>query len=117
MEEDEGLARGVEGFDMSEAFDVQPGDLHLTKTYSNAFNKTDLHAQLKALGVDTLIVTGYCTEWCNLSTLRGSWALDYQPIVLLSAIASESKEGFTFVENNHSSISMGALQTFIKALP
>lgn len=117
MEKDEDLVPGVEGFDMPEAFDVQPGDLHITKTYNNAFNKTDLHAQLKALDVDTLIVSGYCAEWCILSTLRGAWDLDYQAIVLLGAIASGSKESILFVENNHQSISMGALRTFIKALP
>ncbi|PKN99182.1 MAG: isochorismatase [Chloroflexi bacterium HGW-Chloroflexi-4] len=117
MEKDEGIVPGVEGFEMPDSFDVQPDDLRITKTYNNAFIKTDLHAQLQALGVDTLIVTGYCAEWCILSTLRGAWDLDYKAIVLLGAIASGSKEGISFVENYHASISLGALQTFIKALP
>jgi nicotinamidase-related amidase len=116
MEEDEGLKPGTEGFEMPEAFDVQPGDLRITKTYNNSFNKTDLHAQLKALEIDTLIVTGYCAEWCILSTLRGAWDLDYKAIVLLGGIASGSKEGISFVENNHDVISFGALKTFIKAI-
>jgi nicotinamidase-related amidase len=117
MEEDEGLKPGTEGFEMPDAFDVQPGDLRITKTYNNSFNKTGLDEKLKALGVDTLIITGYCAEWCILSTLRGAWDLDYKAIVLLGGIASGSKEGIAFVENNHSSVSLGALLTFIKALP
>jgi nicotinamidase-related amidase len=117
MERENGLLPGTEGFELPEAFDVQTGDLRITKTYNNAFNKTDLHDKLKALGVDTLIITGYCAEWCILSTIRGAWDLDYKAIVLLGAIASGSKESISFVENNHSSISLGALQTFIKALP
>ena len=117
MDEDDGLVAGKEGFDMPDVFDVQPGDLRITKTYNNAFNKTDLHAKLKALGVDTLIITGFAAEMCVLSTIRGAWDLDLNAIVLLGAIASESKEAVFFVENNHSAISLGALKTFIQALP
>ncbi len=117
MEREDGLVPGAEGFELPEALDVQAGDLRITKTYNNAFNKTDLHEKLKTLGVDTLIVTGYCAEWCILSTIRGAWDLDLKAIVLLGSIASGSKESISFVENNHSSVSLGALQTFIKALP
>jgi nicotinamidase-related amidase len=117
IEEADGLLPGTEDFELPDAFDVQPGDLRITKTYNNAFNKTGLDEKLKALGVDTLIITGYCAEWCIVSTLRGAWDLDFKTIVLLGSIASGSKEGVSFVENNHSVISLGALQTFIKALP
>lgn len=116
MEEKDGLIAGNEGFDLPDAFDVHPDDLRITKTYNNAFNKTDLEEKLRALGVDTLIITGYCAEWCILSTLRGAWDLDFNAIVLLGSIASGSIEGITFVENNHSSISLDALKTFINAL-
>ncbi|MRR30570.1 isochorismatase family protein, partial [bacterium] len=54
MEEEDGLLPGVEGFDLPDAFDVQPGDLRITKTYNNSFVKTGLDEKLKALGVDTL---------------------------------------------------------------
>jgi nicotinamidase-related amidase len=117
MEEADGLLPGTEGFDLPDVFDVQPGDLRFTKTYNNAFNKTGLHDQLKALDVDTLIITGYCAEWCILSTIRGAWDLDYKAFLIPGAIASGSKEAIAFVENNHDVISFGALNTFIKALP
>lgn len=117
MEEADGLLPGVEGFDMPDAFDIQPGDLRITKTYNNSFNKTGLDEKLKALGVDTLIITGYCAEWCILSTIRGAWDLDYKAFLVPGAIASGSKEAIAFVENNHEVISLGALKTFISALP
>jgi nicotinamidase-related amidase len=117
MEEADGLLPGTEGFELPDAFDVQPGDLRITKTYNNAFNKTGLNDKLKALGVDTLIITGYCAEWCVISTIRGAWDLDYKTIILLGSVASGSKESIAFIENNHSVISLGALQAFIKALP
>ncbi len=115
MDEEDGLLPGTEGFDLPEAFDVQPGDLRITKTYNNSFNKTDLHTQLKALGVDTLIITGYCAEWCILSTIRGAWDLDYKAFIVPGAIASGSKDAISFVENNHEVISYGALKKFINS--
>lgn len=116
MEEADGLLPGVEGFELPDAFDVQPGDLRITKTYNNSFNKTGLDEKLKALGVDTLIITGYCAEWCILSTIRGAWDLDYKAFLVPGAIASGSKEAISFVENNHEVISFGALKAFISSL-
>ncbi len=113
MDESEGLVPGTEGFELPEAFDVQPGDIRVTKTYGNAFNKTGLGDQLKALGVDTLILTGYCAEWCVLSTCRGAEDLDFSPILLLGSIASGSKENIRFVESINETISFGALKAFI----
>ncbi len=117
MDEGDGLLPGTEGFDLPKDFDVHPEDMRITKTYNNSFNKTGLNEKLKALGVDTLIITGYCAEWCILSTLRGAWDLDLNAIVLIGSIASGSKEAIAFVESNHEVVSFGALKTFINALP
>lgn len=117
MEEEDSLVPGSEGFELPDSFDVQPTDIRITKTYGNAFNKTDLTEKLKALGVDTLIITGYCAEWCVLSTTRGAMDLDLNPILLLGSIASGSQENIRFVESISHVISWGALEPFIKALP
>lgn len=116
-EEESGLVPGNEGFDLPDAFKVLPGDLRITKTYSNSFNKTDLAKQLKDLGVDTPIITGYCAEFCVLSTYRGALDLDLHPIILRDAIASSTKKNIRFVENISQVISIGALHTFLDALP
>ena len=34
-------------------------DIHIMKTYGNAFNKTNLEKTLKELNVDTIILTGF----------------------------------------------------------
>lgn len=116
MDEEDGLIPGTEGFDLPESFDVQPADLRITKTYGNSFNKTGLTEQLKALGVDTLILSGYCAEYCVLSTYRGALDVDLRPILLLGSLASGSKENIQFVENISQIISFGALNVFIKAM-
>jgi len=93
---------------------VLGSDLHITKTYGNAFNKTPLADELCALGVDTVILTGYCAEYCVLSTYRGAQDLDLTPIILRDTLASGSAENIAFVENINDSISFGALSKVLE---
>ena len=79
--------------------DVLASDVHIHKTYGNAFNKTPLHAELQRLGVDTVIITGFCAEYCVLATYRGAEDLDLTPVFLRGALASGSLENITFVES------------------
>jgi len=116
-DEEEGLVPGTEGFDLPDAFEVLPGDLRITKTYGNAFIKTGLAEQLSALGVDTVILAGYCAEYCVLSSYRGAEDIDLNPILLLGSLASGVKENIRFVESISQVVSFGALTAFIKALP
>ena len=116
-DEEHGLLPGSEGFDLPDAFKVLPDDLQIVKTYSNAFNKTGLTEQLAALGVDTVIITGFCAEYCVLSTYRGAHDVDLTAILLLGSLASSDRKNIRFVEKISQSISIGALDVFIKALP
>ena len=47
------------------------------KRASNAFEGTDLHAVLQALGAGTIVVTGIQSERCVTATCRGALALGY----------------------------------------
>lgn len=117
MDEEDGLIPGTEGFDLPDAFEVLPGDLRITKTYGNSFNKTGLTEQLSALGVDTVILSEYCAEYCVLSTYRGAKDIDLNPILLVGALASGVKENIRLVESISQVISIGALEAFVRALP
>ena len=110
MREDEGLLPGTEGFDVPEALDILPSDLHIHKSYSNAFNKTPLYEILRDLGVDTVIVTGYCAEYCVLSTCQGAEDLDLTSIIVRGAIASDVPDNIRFVESINGIISYRVLR-------
>jgi len=105
----EGLTPGTDGFELPEALEILSSDIHIHKTYGNAFNKTPLPGQLEALGVDTVILTGYCAEYCVLATYRGARDNDLTAIILRGALASGVPENITFVENISEMISFGAL--------
>lgn len=110
IEEEAGLVPGSEGFETAAALQILPSDRHIHKTYGNAFNKTPLADELRKLGVDTVIITGFCAEYCVLSTYRGAENLDFAPIILRESLISGIPERVRFVEDISSLISYGALR-------
>ena len=60
--------------------------------------------------MDTVIITGFCAEYCVLSTYRGADDLDLAPIILRGALASATVENIKFVESISEIISYEALK-------
>jgi nicotinamidase-related amidase len=114
VDEAQRLVPGEEGFDLPEALDVLPSDLHIHKTYSNSFRKTSLEEELRRRGVDTVVVTGFCAEYCVLSTYRGAQDVDLAPIILRGSLASGVPENIRFVESISDIISYGALRRVLE---
>lgn len=111
--EDENLVPGTPGFDVPESVKLEPQDMRIIKTYGNSFTKTGLAEKLRELGVATVIVTGFCAEFCVLSTYRGAQDFDFTPIVLKGSLASDNAEHIRFVEEITETISFGALKTLL----
>jgi nicotinamidase-related amidase len=110
MDKDDKLVSGEKGFELPDQLKILASDLHIHKTYGNSFNKTPLASELQKLGVDTVIVTGFCAEYCVLSTYRGAKDLDLTPILMHGALASGNPENIRFVEGISDIISYGALK-------
>jgi nicotinamidase-related amidase len=110
MDEKDQFIPGAEGFDLPEALQILPSDGHILKTYGNAFNKTELLSKLKELDVNTIILSGYCAEFCVLATYRGAEDMDLTPILLRGALVSGKAENIGFVESISEVISYGALK-------
>jgi len=111
--EEETLAPGEEGFELPEELDSLPSDLCIHKAHDNAFNLTSLEDELRGLGADTVIITGFCAEYCVLSTYRGAEDLGLTPIILRGALASSSPENIKFVESISDIISYGVLKKIV----
>lgn len=110
MDEEEKLVPGEEGFGLPEELAILPSDLHIHKTYGNSFNKTSLGGELRDLGINTVIITGFCAEHCVLSTYRGAQDLDLTPIILRGSLASDNLENIKFVESIGDIMSYGVLK-------
>jgi nicotinamidase-related amidase len=110
VDDSNGLVPGEERFELPDELDVLPSDLHIHKTCSNSFNKTPLEDELRKLAVDTVIVTGFCAEYCVLAAHQGALDVDLTPIILRGALASSTPENISFVESITNIISYQALQ-------
>ena len=70
----------------------EPGDIVVRKTRVGAFSTTDLDAQLRGRGVQTLILAGVHTSGVVLSTVREAADRDYRLIVLEDCAADPDAE-------------------------
>jgi nicotinamidase-related amidase len=113
VDEEDGRIPGSKSFEVPDHLDIRPSDLHIHKTYGNAFNKTTLGDDLQSLGADTVIITGFSAAYCVLSTYRGAMDMDLTPILLRNSLASELPEYIKFVEDMSDIISYGALKKIL----
>jgi nicotinamidase-related amidase len=75
----------------------EPDDIIVRKVRVGAFSTTDLDAQLRARGVDTLILAGISTSGVVLSTVRDASDRDYRVLVLADATADPDPEVHAFL--------------------
>lgn len=66
------------------------GETVISKTLPNAFAKTDLDAQLKAIGNDAIIIAGFATHMCVSATTRAALDLGYRTTVVADATATRT---------------------------
>jgi nicotinamidase-related amidase len=109
IDEKEGLVPGTDRFELVEEIALQPADRRIHKKYGNAFNKTSLEAELREQGIDTVILTGFCAEYCVLSTCRGAEDRDFTAVILRGSLASPVAEHIRLVEAVNEIISLDAL--------
>lgn len=105
-----GKPTGSLKWEIYEKFNCKHGDYHINKTFYNAFWNTKLGGILKANSIDYVIVTGYNSEYCVLSTLRGALERGYNGAILEQGIASLDKNGTTYVLEISPHISLSALK-------
>jgi len=109
LDEEDGVVPGIEGFEFIDSLSPKDGAIRIHKRYGNSFNKTELDSILKGHGVDTIVLTGFCAEFCVLSTYRGAKDLDYFPVLLKNGIASTQEANKEFVEKISETITAGVL--------
>lgn len=70
----------------------EPGDIVVRKIRVGAFSTTDLDAQLRERGIDTIVLAGISTSGVVLSTVRDAADRDYRIYVLADACADPVPE-------------------------
>jgi nicotinamidase-related amidase len=70
----------------------EDGDIVVRKVRVGPFGSTDLHEQLQARGIDTLVLAGISTSGVVLSAVRDAHDRDYRLIVLADLCADRDPE-------------------------
>jgi ureidoacrylate peracid hydrolase len=99
----QGFSRGAHYWQLSPELEVTDRDLVIDKTRFSALipGTCTMDAELKARGIDTLIISGTLTNCCCESTARDALQMGYNVIFLTDANATLSDE-----EHNATLISM-----------
>jgi len=69
-----------------------PGEIEVTKRLYSAFHETDLEVQLRARGVETLVVAGFTTHCCVDATCRDAFHRDFNVFVVADATDAYASE-------------------------
>jgi nicotinamidase-related amidase len=80
--EDSQRAQGKPLWEVHPQISPQPEDLRVVKYSADPFYQTKLHEQLKAIGVDSLVITGVQTEYCVDTTCRTAFSLGYKNVLV-----------------------------------
>jgi nicotinamidase-related amidase len=71
---------------------MQPGEVLIEKQWASSFFKTDLDVQLKALDVDSIVVTGLTTSGCVRATVVDGLQSDYAVVVAEEAVGDRNQQ-------------------------
>jgi nicotinamidase-related amidase len=82
---------GTRGFEIMDELAPGPDDLVVRKRRYNCFLGTELELLLKALAVDTLLVTGVSSDVCVHWTVGEAFQRDYRVRVLEDCVAGTSE--------------------------
>jgi ureidoacrylate peracid hydrolase len=98
----ESLDEAAEGYKLYPTLEPLPTDLFVKKVKYSAFiaGSSNIDAQLRSRGIDTLLVTGTVTNVCCESSARDAMMLDYRVIMLSDGNASLSDEEHAASLNN-----------------
>jgi len=100
---------GKIGFEFIDQLKPSPHDYRVHKRYRNTFNKTNCSDIMRKESIDTVIISGYCAEFCIQGTYIGALDQDLVPLLLKNGIASGNQENLRFIERTNKIISSRAL--------
>ena len=73
---------GADSWKLAPALEIHAGDVHVRKTATDSFHRTELHELLQSRGITSLVICGLQSEFCVDTTTRRAMALGY-PVVLV----------------------------------
>jgi nicotinamidase-related amidase len=82
------IRKGMPSAELHDQLNVADGDVLLDKPRFGSFHGTDLELILRARGIDTIIVSGICTNICCETTAREANVRDFRVFFLTDGTAT-----------------------------
>jgi nicotinamidase-related amidase len=76
------LRRGSPAWEIVPELSPGPADIVLPKKSADSFVDTDLQSLLREMAVTTVVITGYCTEYCVDSTTRSALGRGFDVVLV-----------------------------------
>lgn len=92
-EQDSPLRPGTTGSEIKDIVRPRPDEPVIEKNVNSAFIGTDLEARLRALDIDTVVITGLTTDHCVSTTTRMSGNLGFDTYLVSDATATFDRAG------------------------
>lgn len=92
------LVYGSEAWQLHPRLQALQPDLLVHKRHGNAFEDTDLEAELKKRGIREVTLCGLVTHGCVRATCQGALALGYETLLVQDAHSSYSKQAAEMIE-------------------
>jgi ureidoacrylate peracid hydrolase len=83
-----GLRIGTWGFEILGELEPRPEDWYVEKTRLSAFFQTNLEQVLRALGAESVLLTGVLTNQCVGATCKDALFRDFKPIVVEECVGT-----------------------------
>jgi ureidoacrylate peracid hydrolase len=83
-----GLRKDTWGFELLSDLEPQSDDWYVEKTRLSAFFQTNLEQILRALGAETVLLTGVLTNQCVGATCKDALFRDFKPIVVEDCVGT-----------------------------
>jgi len=90
------LERGTAGWEIRAEIAPRPGERVVDKRACDSFFETTLDADLRAMGITRLIVTGCRTEYCVDTTVRRAVSLGYDVVLASDGHTTANEGGLSF---------------------
>ena len=112
--EEEGVVRDTESFEVPDSIDVEETDFKVTKRHANAFANPDLGDMLRREGCDAIVIVGLSASGCVLATYFSAFDFDVRPYLLKGCVASANEEHVRFAEDICETIGLHELDDAVR---
>jgi nicotinamidase-related amidase len=104
------LSWGSEDWQLHPALHATEADCIIHKLKGNAFEETELDAELASRGVGAVVVTGLVTHGCVQRTCIGAHNLGYRVVLVADGHSSYSKDASKLIEEWNEKLGQGIVQ-------